>query len=95
MKSYQSVEDGYEELITPTEYIDDNVLTKCMGMVDLIKNYRKLKLNYSKDKCLYVYRKFIFVSVTRAEKLFSHCKYIKKRQIFEAIGFLKSNRELW
>ena len=45
---------------------------------------------------------FIFGSAARAERLFSHCKYIKAEtgnrltlQLFEAITFLKSNRELW
>ena len=51
---------------------------------------------------LYIDCRFIFGSAPRAERLFSHCKYIKKEtcnrltpQLFEAINFLKSNRELW
>ena len=51
---------------------------------------------------LYIDCRYIFGSVARAEKLFSHCKYIKIEtrnrltpHLFEAITFLKSNRELW
>ena len=51
---------------------------------------------------LYIDCRFIFGSAARVEKLFSHCKYIKTEtrnrltpQIFEAIAFLKGNRELW
>ena len=51
---------------------------------------------------LYIDCRFIFGSAARAEILFSHCKYIKTEtrnmltpQFFEAITFLKSNREIW
>ena len=51
---------------------------------------------------LYIDGRFIFGSVARTERLCSHYKYIKtetrKRltpQLFKAITFLKSNRELW
>ena len=51
---------------------------------------------------LYIECRYILGSAARAEKLFSHCKYIKTEtrnrltpQLFEAITFLKSNRELW
>ena len=51
---------------------------------------------------LYIDCRFIFGSAARAEKLFSHCKYIKTEPrkrltppIVEAITFLKGNRELW
>ena len=71
-------------------------------MVDLLKNDRKHKTKDIKDEYLYIDCKFIFGSAARAETLFSHCKYIKTEtrnrltpQLFEAITFLKSNRELW
>ena len=51
---------------------------------------------------LYINSRFIFGLSARAERLFSHYKYIKTEtrnrltpQFFEAITFLKSNRELW
>ena len=73
-----------------------------MGMVYLLKNNLKRKMNNAKDEELYIDCKFMFGSAARAEKLFSHCKYIKTEthnrltpQIFEAITFLKINRELW
>ena len=51
---------------------------------------------------LYTDCRFIFGSATRTERLFSHYKYIKTEirnrltpQLFEAITFLKSNREIW
>ena len=71
-----------------------------MGIVDLLKN--NLKLNNSKDEDLYIDCRFIFGSAARAERLFSHCKYIKTEtrnrlttKPFEDIILLKSNRELW
>ena len=71
-------------------------------MADLLKNNLKRKINNTKDKELYIDCRFIFGSVACAERLFSHCKYIKTEtrnrltpQLFEAINFLKSNRELW
>ena len=102
MKSYKVVEDEDEdeELIEPAE--NDDVLTTHMGMVDLLKNNLKRKINNTKDEELYIDCRFIFGSAARAERLFSHCKYIKTEtrnrltpQLFEAITFLKSNRELW
>ena len=73
-----------------------------MGMADLLKNNLKRKINNTKDENLYINCRFIFESVARVERLFSHCKYIKTEtrnrltpQLFEAITFLKSNRELW
>ena len=51
---------------------------------------------------LYIDCRFIFGSAARTERLFNHCKYIKIEtrnrltlQLFEAITFLKSNREIW
>ena len=50
---------------------------------------------------LYIDYRFIFRSAARAEKLFSHCKYIKTETrnrleiFFEAITLLESKRELW
>ena len=71
-------------------------------MVNLLKNDRKRKVSNTKDEHLYIDCRFIFRSAARAERLFSHCKYIKTEtrnrltpQLFEAINFLKSNRELW
>ena len=71
-------------------------------MANLLKNDRKRKISNTKDEHLYIDCRFIFRSAARAEKLFSHCKYIITEtrhrltpQIFEAITFLKSNRELW
>ena len=100
MKSYKVVEDEDEELIEPAE--NDDVLTTHMGMADLLKNNLKRKINNTKDEELYIDCRFIFGSAARAERLFSHCKYIKTEtrnrltpQLFEAINFLKSNRELW
>ena len=90
MKSYKidKDEDEDEELIELAE--DDDVLTTHMGMIDLLKNN------------LYIDYRFIFGSAARAERLFSHCKYIKIEtrnrltpQFFKAITFLKSIRELW
>ena len=73
-----------------------------MGIADLLKNNLKRKINNTKDEDLYIDCRFIFGSAARAERLFSHCKYIKtetrKRltpQLFEAVIILKSNRELW
>ena len=73
-----------------------------MGIVDLLKSNLKRKINNTKDKTLYIDCRFIFGSAARAETLFSHCKYIKTEtrnrltpQPFEAITFLKSNREIW
>ena len=89
LKSYK-IED--EELIEPAE--DDDVLTTHMGMVDLLKNNLKRKINNTKDKDLYIDCRFIFGSADRAERLFSYCKYIKREtrnrltlQLFEAITF--------
>ena len=71
-------------------------------MADLLKNNLKRKISNTKDEDLYIDCRFIFGSAVRAEKLFSHCKYIiteiRNRltpQLFEAITFLNSNRELW
>ena len=100
MKSYKIDEDEDEELIETAG--DDDVLTSLMGMVDLLKNSLEYKISNTKDDDLYIDCKFIFESAARAERLFSHCKYIKTEtrnrltpQLFEAITFLKSNRELW
>ena len=100
MKSYYFFEDEDEELIKPAK--DDDILTTHMGMVDLLKNTLKRKINNTKDEDLYMDCRYIFGLADRAEKLFSHCKNIKTEtrnrltsQIFEAITFLKSNRELW
>ena len=99
MESYNIVEDEDEELIEPAE--DDDVLTTHTGMTDLLKNNLKRKINNTKDEDLYIDCRFIFGSAARAERLFSHCKYIKTEtrnrltpQLSEAITFLKSNREL-
>ena len=71
-------------------------------MVDLLKNNLKRKINNTKNEHLYIDWRFIFGSAARAEKLLSHCKYIKTEtrhsltpQLFEAINFLKINRNLW
>ena len=71
-------------------------------LVDLLKNDHKRKINDTKDEYLYIDRRFIFGSADFAERLFSYCKYIKTEtrnrltpQLFEAITYLKSNRELW
>ena len=104
MKSYNFFEDVDEDedekLIEPTE--DDNVLTRHIGMINLLKNDCKRKIIDTKDEDLYIDCKFIFGSAARIERLFSHCKFIKAEtfnrltpQIFEAINILKSNRELW
>ena len=102
MKSYKIDEDQDEdeELIEPAE--NDDVLTTHMGMVDSLKNNLKRKINNTKDEDLYIDCRFIFGSAARAKRLFSHCKYIKTEtrnrltpQLFKAITFLKSNRELW
>ena len=46
-------------------------------MVDRFKNDRERKINDTKDEALYVDCRFIFRSENYAERLFSHCKYIK------------------
>ena len=63
-------------------------------MADLLKNNLKRKINNTKDEELYIDCRFIFESVARAERLFSHCKYIKTEtrnrltpHLFEAIIF--------
>ena len=73
-----------------------------MGTVDLLKNDCKRKIDNTKDEDLYIDCRFIFGSVARTERLFSHRKCIKvdtrnrlTPQLFEAITFLKSNREYW
>ena len=90
MKSYKIDED--EELIEPAE--NGDVLTTHIGMVDLLKNNHKWKINNTKAEELYIDCRFIFESAARAERLFSHCKYIKTEtrnmlisQLFEAITF--------
>ena len=102
MKSYKIVEDEDEDEELIEAAVDDDVMTTYMGMVDLLKNNLKRNINKTKDEDLYIECRFIFGSAARAEKLFSHCKYIKTEtrnrltpQLFEAITFLKSNRELW
>ena len=75
LKSHKIDEDEDKELIEPAE--DDEVLIKHMGMADLLKNNLKRKINNTKDEDLYIDCRFIFGSVARAERLFSHCKYIK------------------
>ena len=77
MKSYKVVEDvdEDEELIEPAE--DDDILTTHMEMEDLLKNNLRRKINNTKDEDLYIDCRFIFGSAARAEKLFTHCKYIK------------------
>ena len=101
MKSYKVVEGegDDEELIEPAE--NDDVLTTHIGMANLLKNKLKRKMNNTKDEELYIDYRFIFGSAARAQRLFSHCKYVKTEtrnrltpQLFEAINFLKSNREL-
>ena len=84
--------DEDEELIEPAE--DDDVLTTHTGMTDLLKNNLKQKINNTKDEHLYIDSRFIFRSTARAERLFSHYKYIKSEtrnrltpQLFEAITF--------
>ena len=78
LKSYKVVEDEDEdedeELIEPAE--NDDVLTTHMGMANLLKNKLKRKMNNTKDEELYIDYRFIFGSAARAERLFSHCKYI-------------------
>ena len=71
-------------------------------MVNLLKNDRKQKISNTKVEHLYIDCRFIFRSAARAERLFSHCKYIKTvtrnrltPQLFNAITFLKSNRKIW
>ena len=71
-------------------------------MANLLKNKLKRKMNNTKDEELYIDYRFIFGSAARAERLFSHCKYVKTEtrnrltpQLFEVFNFLKSNRELW
>ena len=95
MKSYKIDEDEDKELIEPAENDD-------MGMADLLKKYLKRKINNIKDEELYIDSRFIFRSAARAERLFSHCKYIKivtrnrlTTHFFNATTFLQSNRELW
>ena len=89
----QLFEDEDEELIEPTE--KDDFLITHMVMTDLLKKYRKRKINDTKDEDLYIYCRFIFGSATRAEMLFSYCKFITREtrnrltpQIFDAITFL-------
>ena len=57
---------------------------------------------YCSPYMFYIDWRFISGSAARVERLLSHCKYIKTEtrhsltpQLFEAINFLKSNRELW
>ena len=71
-------------------------------MVDLLKNNLKRNINNTKDEELYMDCRFIFGSVAHTERLFSHFKYIKTEtrnrltsQLFEAVTFFKSNKELW
>ena len=97
MKSYKSDEDENEEPIEPAE--DNDVLSTHTEMADLLKNNLKRKINNTKNEDLHIDCRFIFRSVARAERLFSHYKYIKSEtrnrltpQIFEAITFLKSNK---
>ena len=92
LKSYKIDENEDEELIEPVE--DDDVLTTHMGIVDLLKNKLKRKMNNTKDEDLYIDCRFIFGTAARAERLFSQCKYIKTdtrnrltSQLFEAITF--------
>ena len=77
-------------------------MTTHKGMADLLKNDRKRNINDNKDEDLHIYCRFIFESIFRVERLFSHLKYIKTLthnklipQLFEAIPFWKINRELW
>ena len=77
MKSYKIVEDEDEELIEAV--VDDDVMTTYMGMADLLKNNLKRNINKTKDEDLYIDCRFIFGSAARAERLFSHSKYIKNR----------------
>ena len=81
-----------------------NILQKFSRAICNILQYTAIYCNtiYCFLCMLYIDCRFIFGSVTRAERLFSHCKYIKTEthnrltpQLFEAITFLKSNRELW
>ena len=46
-------------------------------MPALLKNYRKRKIDDTKDENLYVDCILIFGSIDRRKRLFSHCKYIK------------------
>ena len=63
-------------------------------MTDILKNECKRKIDDTKDENLYKKSRFIYESVARAKKLFSHFKYteIEPRnrltpQLFEAITF--------
>ena len=65
-----------------------------MGMIYLLKNDRKHKINNTKDEDLYIYCRFILGSAAHVERLFNHCKYIKTdtrnrltQQLFEATNF--------
>ena len=95
-KSYKIVwdEDENEELIEPSK--DDAVLTTHIGMTDILKNECKRKIDDTKDENLYKKCRFIYESVARAKKLFSHFKYTETDyrnrltpQLFEAITFWK------
>lgn len=66
-----------EEFIEPTEDKDYDVLNTILGMVALLNNEFKRKINEMKVDDLYVDYKFICGSVVRREILFSQFKYIK------------------
>ena len=81
-----------------------NILQKFSRVICDILQYTAIYCNtiYCSLCMIYINCRFIFGSVARAEKLFSHYKYIKTEtrnrltpQNFEAITFLKSNRKLW
>ena len=68
VKNYQiipNVED--KKLIELNEGIDDDVLNIHMGMVTLLKNNRKHRIDDTKDNSLYIGCGFISGLVTRGE----------------------------
>ena len=77
-------------------------IVKCMIYCNILHTVMYCSTIYCSLCMLCIDCRFIFGSAARAERLFSHCKYIKTEtrnrltpQLFETITFLKSNRELW
>ena len=59
-----------------------------MRMAVILKNYRKRKINDTKDEDLYVDCTFIFESAARAERLLSHCKCIQTLPVIGQYQYL-------
>ena len=104
MKSYEygEDEDKNEELIKPTEDIDNSVLNTHLEMAALLKMNRKRRIDDTTNLKFNVESRSIFGSESHEERLFSYYKYIKTEirnrltpQFIKAITILKIKGELW